>query len=56
MDSQLHAMISIVRLALSFVLGLDVTGASDIVSVTRPSPCARLPHNYMTGKYGALSL
>jgi hypothetical protein len=43
--SQLHAMISIVLLARSFVLGLDVTGACDVVSVTRPSPCARLPQH-----------
>jgi hypothetical protein len=45
-DSQPHEMISIVRLARSFFLGLDVTGACDVVSVTRPSPCARLPQSH----------
>jgi hypothetical protein len=29
--------------ARSFVLGADITGACNVVSVTRPSPCARLP-------------
>jgi hypothetical protein len=46
-DSQLHAMISIVRLARSFVFGADVIGACDVVSVTSPSPCARLPHHHV---------
>jgi hypothetical protein len=41
-DSQLQAMISIVRLPRRCVLVADVTVACD-VSVTRPSPCARLP-------------
>jgi hypothetical protein len=44
-DSQLHAMISIVRLARRCVLGSDVTGACEVVSVTSPSPCARMPHH-----------
>jgi hypothetical protein len=46
-DSQLHTMISIVRLARSFVLGTDVTGACDVVRVTSPSPCVRLPHHHV---------
>jgi hypothetical protein len=35
------------------VLGPDVTGACDVVSVTRPSPCARLPH-YFLHRYNLL--
>jgi hypothetical protein len=50
-DSQLLAIISIDRLARSFFLGLGVTGAWDVVSVTRLSPCARLPHHHMRGSY-----
>jgi hypothetical protein len=46
MDSQLHKMISIVRLPRRCVLGPDVTGTCDVVSVTRPSPCARMPQNH----------
>jgi hypothetical protein len=38
--------VAIVRLALRFVLGADVTGACD-VSVTSPLPCARLPHHHV---------
>jgi hypothetical protein len=38
MDSQLLAMISIVRLARSFVLVPGVTGACDVVSVMPPNP------------------
>jgi hypothetical protein len=45
--SKLHAMLSIVRLARRFFLGLGVTGACDVVSVTRPSPCMRLPHHHV---------
>jgi hypothetical protein len=37
-------MISIVRLARSFILEPDVTGACD-VSVMSPAPCARLPQH-----------
>jgi hypothetical protein len=36
--SQLHATDAIARLARSFVLGPDVTGACDVVSVMPPSP------------------
>jgi hypothetical protein len=45
-DSELHTTDAIVPLARSFVLGPGVTGARDVVSVTSPSPCARLPHGY----------
>jgi hypothetical protein len=43
-DSQLHATDVIVPLVRSFVLGPGVTGACDVVGVTSPPPCARLPH------------
>jgi hypothetical protein len=49
-DSELHAMDAIVTLVRSFFLGLGVTGACDVVSVMRPSPCARLPHTVSLGK------
>jgi hypothetical protein len=41
----LHATDAIVPLPHRCVLVDDVTGACDVVSVTRPSPCARLPHS-----------
>jgi hypothetical protein len=46
-DSQLLAMVSIVRLLRRCVLGADVTGACDVVSVTRPSHCTRLPQEHI---------
>jgi hypothetical protein len=53
-DSELHAMDAIVSLVRSFFLGLGVTRACDVVSVTRPSPCVRLPHHHEEGSHTRL--
>jgi hypothetical protein len=46
----MHTTDAVVPLARSFFLGLGVSGACD-VSVTRPSPCARLPHQHVGWSY-----
>jgi hypothetical protein len=46
---KLHATDAVVPLARSFYLGPGISGACNVVSVARPSPCARLPHHHVRG-------